>query len=278
MINRYIYVYRHNGVPIYVGSSGNPKKRDTEHVKRNRVPFDRLMTKLGRENFVFEVVETVIGETVVNAFIKAVPRENFWMNKLKTWHEYGTGGQNFMRAAVVYSDEEQRVAAVVAQAVGVRRRSQNTAWQSAQWPTGKKRPQEWVMKHTDGLKRRSQNSGWRTASAAANKVKAQDLAWQKAQKAGVRSAWQDLEFAEERLKQLAAVKQTSEYQAAKAVGIKARTQSVALKHLNTLNALTEANGGIRPKSIWLQMNGYSGLRSFLQRHPEYFDKSPAVVG
>ncbi len=202
MINRYIYVYQHNGVPIYVGSSGNPKKRDAEHVRRNRVPFDRLMTKLGRENFSFEIVETVIGETVVDAFAKAVPRENFWMDKFKTWHECGTGGQNFMRAAVVYDNEEQRTAAVAAQVAGVKRRSQNLTWQSAQWPTGKKRPQKWVKKHTDGLKRRSQNLGWRAASAAANKAKAQDSAWQKAHKEGVRNVWRDPKFVKKGIIQL----------------------------------------------------------------------------
>lgn len=111
MHTRYIYCYRWKatGRAAYVGSAWDVEERDNQHTENpNGVPFDTFMLKYGRDKFALEIVEKVVGKSKVHAYRKAIPRENFWMDKLKTWHEHG--GQNFMRATLVFSSEEQHEA------------------------------------------------------------------------------------------------------------------------------------------------------------------------
>ncbi len=127
---RYIYVYRWKatGVPVYVGSAWNPNKRDKEHSRAPAIPFDRVITKHGRELFTLETVEAVQGETLTECWADSVPRENHWMDALKTWHEFG--GQNFARATRYFDNEEQFKAWQAASAAAKKRRSQDPAWQA----------------------------------------------------------------------------------------------------------------------------------------------------
>ncbi len=121
MFIRYIYVYRwsSSAVAVYVGSAWDPVKRDRQHTNSNEIPFARFISKHGREKFMMEIIEAVSSETYTGAMRAAVPRENFWMDELKTWHEFG--GQNFARAAVEFSDEEKREAWVAANQAAQRR-------------------------------------------------------------------------------------------------------------------------------------------------------------
>jgi hypothetical protein len=90
---------------VYVGSAFDVADRDREHRKLFQIPFEHFMRKHGRNSFELVILETVYGETEVDAQRKAIPREDFWMNEKRTWHELGTGGKNFYRAKGMWPDE-----------------------------------------------------------------------------------------------------------------------------------------------------------------------------
>jgi hypothetical protein len=131
---RHIYCYRWKatGVPVYVGSAWDIEYRDSCHSDNDEIPFERLIAQHGRDKFALSKLETVRSKTKMQAWRDAVPRENFWMDELHTWHECGTGGYNFMRADVNYSSEAKFRAACAAQRAGARRMVQNPNWQAAQ--------------------------------------------------------------------------------------------------------------------------------------------------
>jgi hypothetical protein len=130
---RFIYCYREKNTlkAVYVGSTWDVEDRDQEHQNIPMIPFDRRMTaKGGRENFVIETLESVTASTLTEAWKAAVPRENFWMDKLLTWHEYG--GWNFNRACVNYDTEEQHQAWLAANVAANRRRANDPEWRGKQ--------------------------------------------------------------------------------------------------------------------------------------------------
>jgi group I intron endonuclease len=107
MVECHIYAYRwkETGVYVYVGSAFDVADRDREHRKLLQIPVDRFMEKHGYDSFELVMLETVHGETEVEAGLKAIPREDYWMDEKKTWHELGAGGMNFCRAKEMWPDE-----------------------------------------------------------------------------------------------------------------------------------------------------------------------------
>jgi hypothetical protein len=134
MFTRFIYCYRWRatGVPVYVGTAWDVEYRDSCHKDNDEIPFDRLIAAHGRDAFTLATVGTVHGKTKMQAWRDAVPRENFWMDKLRTWHECATGGHNFMRADVNYNSDDHYKAARAAQRAGARKMVQDPKWQAAQ--------------------------------------------------------------------------------------------------------------------------------------------------
>jgi group I intron endonuclease len=68
---------------IYVGKTNNPVKRFQNHISRSRTlktnqPIHFAMAKYGKDNFVFEIIETCCDAALLNA------REIFWIENLKS--------------------------------------------------------------------------------------------------------------------------------------------------------------------------------------------------
>jgi group I intron endonuclease len=157
MVERHIYGYKRKetGVYVYVGSAFDVAERDREHRKLLQIPFDRFMMEEGPDNFELVVLETVHGETKVDCGLKAVPREDHWMNEKKTWHKFGTSGKNFLRARVMWLDENIYEAQCAAISEGQKR-----AWtpERKQWfsesqignihSQGHKHPEGWKAEAT----------------------------------------------------------------------------------------------------------------------------------
>ncbi|MFZ3277988.1 MAG: hypothetical protein WA182_13890 [Candidatus Sulfotelmatobacter sp.] len=113
--NRFIYAYKEKvtGTPIYVGSAKDPAKRDAEHCKSLRFPFDKELRRRGRDSFTFEIVEAFrIAGSTLDAIKASVPRENQWMDVLGTFRT--PHGFNFARARVNFSSQEAADAARIA--------------------------------------------------------------------------------------------------------------------------------------------------------------------
>jgi hypothetical protein len=134
-ICRYIYVYREQTTehPVYVGSAFDVDARDRVHSTSNELPFDREITRRDRSTFTLHVVDSVVGETAIEATALAVPLENEWMDRLSTFRT--PRGFNFARAYVQYSSEEHRAAGLAAQAASAKKawteemRASNSAMQ-----------------------------------------------------------------------------------------------------------------------------------------------------
>jgi group I intron endonuclease len=111
---RFIYCYRWKatGQALYVGSAFDPAKRDRAHTKSKEIPFDRFISKHGRENFILEILEAFRANSIAEIYQLSVTRENHQMDVQKTWHEFG--GQNFLRAVVVFDSDQKRQALTAA--------------------------------------------------------------------------------------------------------------------------------------------------------------------
>lgn len=126
MIQRYIYGYDwlSTGQPVYTGSAFDVEARDRQHQAEPVVPFDKLLREQGREQFVLVTLEIIESEDHATAYTRAAERENWWMDKRQTWHEFGTGGMNFMRAFVQFDTEAARLAHQASVSSGLR-----TSWE-----------------------------------------------------------------------------------------------------------------------------------------------------
>jgi len=93
---RFIYVYREKatGRAVYVGSAFNPRQRDHEHCKGKASVFDRVLHKVGRENFTLEIVEAFRTASRTEMAKLSVARETHWIKLLRTSYKYG--GQNIV--------------------------------------------------------------------------------------------------------------------------------------------------------------------------------------
>lgn len=155
-------------MPVYVGSTWDMNGRDYGHTDSRDIPFDRFMAKQGRDKFTLETVDTVYGKTRWQARRNAVPCENKWMDKLETWHGFGTGGMNFKRATVVFDSDENYRGWKAAQADGSKRNAQDPKWLAAKAEENKKKAQDpkWQAANRAGAEKRKQNPEWRAAQAA----------------------------------------------------------------------------------------------------------------
>lgn len=98
---RHIYAYFwRDGHAAYVGSTWDVKQRDYEHRTTGKLPFDTFLRRHGSDLSI-KTVESVIGTSAADAWSLAVPRENFWMDTLRTYRT--RGGYNFMRASIIFN-------------------------------------------------------------------------------------------------------------------------------------------------------------------------------
>jgi predicted GIY-YIG superfamily endonuclease len=92
VIIQFIYVYREKatGRAVYVGSTVDPKTRDSNHKSGEPfLPFDREIARRGRDAFTFEIVEAFSGESVASTKKAAHEREDHWMAVLDTFRADG---------------------------------------------------------------------------------------------------------------------------------------------------------------------------------------------
>lgn len=131
MVTRFIYCYRWKatGVPVYVGSAFDMAYRDYGHCTDNEIPFDKLITEQGRAAFTLEILEEIRSKTKSQACAKAMARENYWMDRLRTWHEYG--GHNFGRAVVTFTSDDHYKAWLAATTAASVRKSKDPKWRAA---------------------------------------------------------------------------------------------------------------------------------------------------
>lgn len=193
---RFIYCYREktNLKPVYVGSAWDVEIRDHGHQKTPMIPFDRYMTDHGgRENFIIEIIDQVTAATAVEAFKTTVPLENFWMDELRTWHECGTGGQNFYRGFVNFDSEEQYEAWLAACTSAAHRRSADPQWRKNISAGAQKRAAdpEWQKNHGLVLARINADPEVQKKRVAALAKLSEDPRWQRTRLEMVANAdWQ----------------------------------------------------------------------------------------
>lgn len=101
----YIYLYRLNDEPIYVGQTPDIVKRDRAHVKNVKgSSFERLLAQVSREKFTLEVVCQI--EDLPHG-AKANALENRIMDEFGTYRP-GEPGRNQSRAGIGNHQTEER--------------------------------------------------------------------------------------------------------------------------------------------------------------------------
>lgn len=91
----FVYLYRLNGSPEYVGQAVHVDRRDLEHVKDGWTPFEKFIQRTGRENFTLEIVGSCL-DIPRGQRINAL--ENAMMDKFQTFYPETNRGWNFIRA------------------------------------------------------------------------------------------------------------------------------------------------------------------------------------
>ncbi len=155
MIIRFIYVYREKatGRAVYVGSAFDVAKRDRKHIK-GYLTFDREIRRRGRDAFTLEIVEAFRGDEKDSA-----PRENQWMDVLKTFRSEGCF--NFARAFVQYDSAEHREAAIAAMAA------------TKQTPEARARMSAMQKKHYEDPEARARHSATQKIAQSSSEYRAQ---------------------------------------------------------------------------------------------------------
>jgi hypothetical protein len=214
-MERYIYCYRwkSTGIAVYVGSTWDLEQRDQYHVRGNGIPFERLLTEQGREKFTLEIVEVVHGETYTGTMQAAVPRENFWMDELKTWHEHGTRGYNFGRASSSFDSEDEYEAARAAMSTSAKRRLENPIQYAAHVERSRKalrspkcrrnravavsaaakkqaQNQKWLVAIRESSEHRKQDPKWLAATRAGSKKRSHNRKWRQVLSLAMKQSWE----------------------------------------------------------------------------------------
>jgi hypothetical protein len=211
MYKRFIYGYdwKETGLPVYTGSSWDASERDKQHSRRVCIPFDKLIAEHGRESFTFRLVETISAKTKQEARERSVERENFWMHERKTWHECGTGGQNFMSAILNFISEDHEEVWRRANVAGSRRRSKSPSWRTKM---------EIVWEQNRSPERRAK-------SGARVRQTMQTPEWRQKHSARLEQMHKDPEHRQKMQAMMTALHQSPDFRAKLILGVKKRSQN-----------------------------------------------------
>jgi GIY-YIG catalytic domain-containing protein/NUMOD3 motif-containing protein len=93
----FIYLYRHNNKPVYVGQTPDIRRRQREHLRdqRKKVPFDTFLREQDPSTIKFDVIGVTLD---IPQGSKANSFENDMMDVYGTFRQEGTF--NFIRAGV----------------------------------------------------------------------------------------------------------------------------------------------------------------------------------
>lgn len=97
MHKRFVYLYRwkHNGAPFYVGSAWNVAQRHRQHCVGRKDHFDKLLHAFGPERFALETLETIEGADRVKLSKDSKVLENKYIRDLRTHIRYAGGNFSF---------------------------------------------------------------------------------------------------------------------------------------------------------------------------------------